>query len=107
MSACAADHSSVAVTSAVDGRSAVVVRIDPVSGTASEVLHVRDDSVCTVDVLAGDIVTWWEELTSWAEHKLAANTQELEPEATNGAELRMLLKESIEHDFADWLVKRP
>ncbi len=62
------------------GRAAKVVLIDPVSGRAGQVVHVRGDSdLESVDVLAPDVVTWLEAFTTWAEQDLMA----LEREATD------------------------
>ncbi|MET0695692.1 MAG: hypothetical protein ABWY56_17295 [Propionibacteriaceae bacterium] len=84
-----------------DGREAIVVRIDTRSGAAGEVVHLSDDG--SVALLAGDVVGWWEALTSWAEEKLPALRAELSPEAADDDELSMLLEEAVEQDFQQWL----
>jgi hypothetical protein len=84
-----------------NGREAIVVRIDPESGAAGEVVHVTGDG--GVEVLDTDVLAWWEALTSWAEQALPALAQELEPEAADEEELQMLLEESVEQDFQEWL----
>jgi hypothetical protein len=84
-----------------EGREAVVVRIDPETGEAGEVVHVRGDG--DLGVIAGDIVSWWEALTGWAEQELVDLERELGPEAADEEELEMLLEESLDQDFQEWL----
>lgn len=87
-----------------DGREAIVVRLDPRSGAAGEVVHLADDG--RVVVLAPDVLSWWQALTSWAEDRLVALRVELGPEAADEEELSMLLEEALEQDFQEWLEER-
>ncbi len=85
----------------VSGREAVVVSVDPSSGVAGHVVHVRGDG--EVDVVGDDIVAWLTALTSWAEAELADLERELAPQAESEEELEMFLEEALDQDFEEWL----
>lgn len=86
-----------------DGRAAVVVRIDPVSGAAGEVVQVVGDAEGSVRTLAGDAVTWWESFTEWAERALVDLVEELRSEVEDEEELQALLEEALDQEFTEWL----
>jgi hypothetical protein len=84
-----------------NGREAIVVRIDPGTGAAGEVVHLSDDGELTV--VGPDPVAWWEGFTDWAERVLPGLRTELEGEAVDAEELEVLLEEAVEQEFTTWL----
>ncbi len=86
------------------GREAGVVLIDPVSGRAGQVVHVRGDSdLESVDVLAPDVVSWLEAFTAWAEQDLVALVRELGEATDDEEERELMFEEAIGQDFDSWL----
>ncbi len=89
------------------GRAAKVVLIDPVSGRAGQVVHVRGDSdLESVDVLAPDVVSWLEAFTTWAEQEVPTVEREVAEEDTEDDEQREeLLVDYLADGFATWLAE--